>query len=262
MAIDPRIRDRRVAVRRAEGRRRLRFLAVCLGLVVTAVAAWGLTRSPLLDLDHVRFEGVAGADAAEVDDAAGLDTGMAMFDLDLGAVERDIAALSWVASAKASRDWPGTVRVEVETRQPVAVLGLPSGPSMLVDAEGVIVRTAPADVDLARIAMAATVEPGETETAALPAIAVAIAIPDDLRTWIDAITLDGSTLGLDLIGTARVHLGGSDFVTDKLAAVRSLLDGIDLTCLDLIDVAVADLPTVTRDAACESGTTEGTAGDA
>ena len=110
--------------------------------------------------------------------------------------------------------------------------------------------------------MAATVEPGETETAALPAIAVAIAVPDDLRTWIDAITLDGSTLGLDLIGTARVHLGGSDFVTDKLAAVRSLLDGIDLTCLDLIDVAVADLPTVTRDAACESGATEGTAADA
>lgn len=252
MAIDPRIRDRRVAVRRAEGRRRLRFLAVCLGLVVTAVAAWGLTRSPLLDLDHVRFEGVAGADAAEVDDAAGLDTGMAMFDLDLGAVERDIAALSWVASAKASRDWPGTVRVEVETRQPVAVLGLPAGPSMLVDAEGVIVRTAPADVDLPRIAIA---------TAMAGSAAVSVS-PDDLRTWIDAITLDGSTLGLDLIGTARVHLGGSDFVTDKLAAVRSLLDGIDLTCLDLIDVAVADLPTVTRDAACESGTTEGTAGDA
>ncbi len=262
MAIDPRIRDRRVAVRRAEGRRRLRFLAVCLGMVGLAVAAWGLTRSPLLDLDHVRYEGVAGPDAEAVENAAGLGTGMAMFDLDLGAVERDITALPWVASATASRDWPGTVRVEVETRQPVAVLGITPGPAMLVDAEGVIVRMAPDDVDLPRIAMAPTVEPGETETAALPAVAVAISVPDDLLPWIDAITLDDSMLGLDLIGSARVHLGGADFVADKLAAVRSLLDGVDLTCLDLIDVAVADLPTVTRDAACESGTTEGTTDDA
>ena len=82
----------------------------------------------------------------------------------------------------------------------------------------------------------------------------------DLRPWVEAVTVggvDGSdarvALGLDLIGSAEVALGSGDFVADKLTAVRTVLERVDLTCLDVIDVAVADSPVTTRDEACEGG---------
>lgn len=271
MAIDPRIRARRVEVRRAEGRRRLRFLLVAVGLVALAIGAWGLSRTPLLDLDHVRIEGVAAADARTVDATAALERGTAMFDLDLGAVERDVTALSWVRSATAEREWPGTVRLTVVPREAVAVVGLASsGPSYLVDGDGVLIRTADSDTDLPRVALAPSVGLGEVEERSIPGLAVAVAMPDDLRPWVEAITLDPTVsaaeqrdLGLDLIGAATVHIGAGDFIDDKLAAVRAVLEGIDLTCVDVIDVAVADLPTVRRDQLCDAAGANGTvSGDA
>lgn len=270
MAIDPRIRARRVAVRRAEGRRRLRFLAGAVGLVAVVVAGWGLTRTPLLDLDHVRVDGVAGVDADAVADAADLSTTTPMLDLDLGAAEARIETLPWVRTATAEREWPGTVRLQIEPRIPVAVVGPADGSSYLVDAEGVLIRPATDDASLPRVDLATTVVPGEVETAALPGIAVARALPDDLRPWVDAVVLDGTTasdgravLGLDLVGSAVVHLGNGDHLDDKLTAVRSLLDGADLTCVEEIDVAVADLATVTRDPECEAATgSDAASGDA
>ena len=260
MAIDPRIRARRVAVRRAEGRRRLRFLLVAAGLVGVAVGAWGLTRTPLLDLDHVRYEGVPVDDMAEVQAAAGLRPGTAMFDLDLGAVAGELTALAWVERAAADREWPGTVRIVVEPRRAVAVLGTTEDAAFLVDAEGVLMRPAPADAGLPRVAVEPAVGLGEVQADALPGIAVAAALPDDLRPWVEAVTVggvDGSdarvALGLDLIGSAEVALGSGDFVADKLTAVRTVLERVDLTCLDVIDVAVADSPVTTRDEACEGG---------
>nr|NIR41854.1 FtsQ-type POTRA domain-containing protein [Actinomycetota bacterium]NIS36949.1 FtsQ-type POTRA domain-containing protein [Actinomycetota bacterium]NIT98463.1 FtsQ-type POTRA domain-containing protein [Actinomycetota bacterium]NIU22072.1 FtsQ-type POTRA domain-containing protein [Actinomycetota bacterium]NIU70566.1 FtsQ-type POTRA domain-containing protein [Actinomycetota bacterium] len=120
IGIDPRIRARRIAVRRAEGRRRLRFLLAALAVVGIAVGAWALSRSPLLDLDHVRIEGVGAGRVAAVDAAAGLGRGTPLVDVDLGAVETAVEALPWVRVAEASRDWPGTVRIDVGERVPVA----------------------------------------------------------------------------------------------------------------------------------------------
>ena len=58
--IDPRLRARRIEVRRVEGRRRLQRL-VDMGLLAMVVAAFlGALWTPLLDVDEVRVEG-AGA---------------------------------------------------------------------------------------------------------------------------------------------------------------------------------------------------------
>lgn len=256
MAIDPRIRARRVQIRRAEGRRRLRFLLLALGLVALAIAAWGLTRSPLLDLDHVRVDGVTGADAAAVLDVAALETGTAMFDLDLGSAETAVGELAWVKSASVEREWPGTVRITVTLRVGVVVLA-DADSRWVVDDEGVVIGPADDDSGLPVVAWTVTEPVGGAERDALPAIAVARAIPEDLRRWVDAVTMqprvgDGPVvLGLDLVGAARVELGGPDLVEDKLAGVRAVLQGADLACIDVIDVTVADLTTVTRDPVCD-----------
>ncbi|MGI9033123.1 MAG: hypothetical protein ACR2HY_05490, partial [Acidimicrobiales bacterium] len=58
--IDPRIRRRQLQVRRAEGRRRLRLLVATSIVVAVLGAGWGLTRSPLLDVDRVTVQGAVG----------------------------------------------------------------------------------------------------------------------------------------------------------------------------------------------------------
>ena len=255
--VDPRIRARRIAVRRAEGRRRLRFLAVALGLVALAVGAWGLSRSSLLDLDHVRVDGLSGREQAVVEEAIGLERGTPLIDLDLDSVEATVGALPWVATVHAERDWPGTVRVVVEPRVPVAVVGSVNGGRLLIDAEGVLTGAAPADSPLPAISVESARPLGAIEPAALAGISVVTAMPDDLYPWIEAVTVaaepgpDGrSIVGLDLLGNAVVEMGPAELIDGKLAAVRAVLESTELSCIDAIDVIVADLPIVTRDFGC------------
>lgn len=248
-------------VRRAEGRRRLHFLAVALGLVALAVAAWGITRTPLLDLDHVRIDGVAGDDALFVEKTAALETGTAMFDLDLGEVERSLEAVPWIESATASRDWPGSVQIDVEVRVAVAQVGSTTTNTVLADRDGVLIRRG-TDEQLPLVKVEPLVGLGEIDTRALVGIEVALALPDDLRIWVEAVTIDGGganpdtgdddrlSLGLDLIGSANARLGSAEFVADKLDAVRTVLQGADLACVGLIDVVVADFPVMTRREDC------------
>ena len=58
ISVDPRLRDRRAAVAREAGRRRLRRLVIGAAIVGLLVGAYGLVRSPLLDVDPV--EGLTG----------------------------------------------------------------------------------------------------------------------------------------------------------------------------------------------------------
>ena len=238
----------------------MRFLLVVVGLIAVAAAAWGLTRSPLFDLDHVHIEGVEGDDLRTVEDVLAFGTGTAMFDLDLGAARRELTALPWVLEAETTRDWPGTVRVRVTPRIPVAVIGQANGPRRLADAHGVLIGDAPASSTLPRVAVTPTVALGAVEEAALDGLVVALAMPADLYPWVDAVTVahrpgadERPIVGLDLIGEAVVEMGGATLVEDKLAAVRAVLDSADLRCVAVIDVAVADLTTVTRDPVCENG---------
>ena len=124
VAIDPRLRARRTAVLRAEGRRRLRILILALAVMGGLVGAWAVSRSPLLDVDRVTISGVDAADAALVRRAAGVAEGEPLLGLDSTAIERAVSGLAWVAGARVHRDWPGTVSIEVVPRVPVAVVPL------------------------------------------------------------------------------------------------------------------------------------------
>lgn len=280
MAIDPRIRARRVAVHRAEGRRRLRVFVGAATIIALVVGAWALSRSPLLDLDHVRVDGVAGDRRTVVETAAALEPGTPLVDLDLGAVTTEVEALPWVQSASATREWPGTVRLTVRSREPVARLGrspageagteedAPNDATVLVDAEGVVIGAAPTDSDLPLIDVTPTAALGEVEPTVAGAIDVATALPEDLRVWVESITIrdragsdDRPIVGLELIGEAVVALGTPELIADKLEAVRSVLAGAELACIVEIDAAVADLVTVERDPVCDGRGAESEAAD-
>ena len=88
--IDPRIRDRRVEVLRAQGRRRLRWMIGLIALGLVLVAGWFVIHSPLLDVERIRVTGTQQATAAEIRSAAGVHRGEAILFVDTGAVEHDV----------------------------------------------------------------------------------------------------------------------------------------------------------------------------
>lgn len=254
VAVDPRMKARRVAVLRAQGRRRLHILVALAAVALVAGLGYGVSRTQLMDVDRISVTG-GGARAAEVLESTGLSTGMPMLPLDMGAAERSVASLPWVRSARVWRDWPGTVRITVEPRVPVAEVPAAGGRTVLIDAHGYAVDWAPEVAEpggLARVAVPFSGRLGDIHTAADGPLAVVAAMPDDLRAWVSAVTLDPGSgqLGLQLVGGATVVLGEQNLLEDKIGAARAVLAGTDLDCITRIDVIMPDLATVTRHQPC------------
>ena len=269
-AVDPRIRARRIAVVRAQGRRRLHILAVVAGVAVAAAAAWGISRTPLMDVDRIAVAGAAPAKTAEILESSALSTGLPMLYLDVDEVERSVASLPWVRSARVWRDWPGTVHIAVEPRLAAATVPGPGGRTALIDPHGYVIAWAPASgradgppgepgfhgaseaVDVPHLAVPFGGQLGDLHTAADGPLAVAAAMPDDLHAWVTAVTIDPDTgsMGLDLVGGASVVLGEPTLLDDKISAVRALLWRTDLDCITGIDVTMPDIATVTRHQPC------------
>ncbi len=254
VAVDPRMKARRIAVLRAQGRRRLRLLAFVVAVALIAGAAFGISQTPLLDVDRVSVGG-SGARGSEVLESTGLSAGMPMVFVDLRAAERSITALPWVKSARVWRDWPGTVRIAVEPRLPVAAVPTAGGRTVLIDAHGYAIEWAPASgapEGLARVAVPFGGALGDIHTEADGPLAVVAAMPDDLRSWVSAVTVGegGERLGLQLSGGATVVLGEPDLLDDKISAVRAVLAGTELDCITEIDVTMPDIATVTRHQPC------------
>ncbi len=126
-------------MRRTAGRRRLKRLTLALAVVAAVVLALAATRTPLLDVDHVRVTGVDGARAEAVLEAAAVASDQPLVSLDAGAVAARVEDLPWVASAQVSRSWPATVRVRVTERVVVAAVQVTEDHVALVDADGYVV---------------------------------------------------------------------------------------------------------------------------
>ena len=255
IGIDPRLRARRVAVVRAEGRRRLRILLALVGVATTVGVAWTLTQSAFLDVDQVRVAGAEGPDAELIRQTAGIVHGEALIDVDIAAIEARLAALPWVKDAEVRRDWPGTLVVSVTERNPVAVL--PSGTEVaLLDEEGVVIgrESSPTDAvaALPMIAVPLSVAIGEAELSAGPGLAVVAALTADLRPWVAAVVVDDGDVGVELVGGATVTMGPPVRLDDKVSAVRAVLAGVDLACITTIDVIAPDQTTVRRDPRCDA----------
>ncbi len=130
LAVDPRMRQRVIDVKRAQGRRRLRVV-IAVGCAVAVVAAMtGLIYSPVLAVRHIRVSGNAQLSTAQLLDTAGLAHHPLMVDVDPTAIERCLAAVPMVARSTVRRQWPATVTVSVVERIAVAqvpVAGSPGG---------------------------------------------------------------------------------------------------------------------------------------
>lgn len=252
-SIDPRIRARRVEVRRSEGRRRLRVvvvLGVVLGVVLLAV---GLLFTPLFDVDHFTVAGQFRTDPADVVAAAGIEPGAPIVTADLDAAAARIEELPWVAEASAVRRWPGTVRYRVVERVPAAAMAANDGTWVAVDGEGQVLALLDQEPTDLPVVEGTTVdaEVGATvDEDAQGAFAMAAAIPERTRSLVDSVALgtDG-VVTIALVAGGTVTVGPLEDLPAKGVALASVLDAID-PCVATLDLTVASAPVLTRVPGC------------
>jgi cell division protein FtsQ len=252
--IDPRIRARRIEVQRDEGRRRLRKVLVIVILLGVLASAWGITRTALLDVDHIRVTGAGRTGEQKVVAVSGISRGDALLTAPLGRAADRIAELPWVQTVRVHRSWPGTVAVTVVERTPVAALPAKGGQWVVVDAQlRQLEVVKDADPALVRIdASPVTPELGrQLDGQASGVLEVAASLPGSLR---DRIVSLRPAAGGSIDGTVRLRDGSEAWLrfgsptqlAAKWLALLSVLDEADPSRLAGIDVRVPAAPALTR----------------
>lgn len=260
--IDPRIRERRVAVTRAEGRRRLRILLTIVSVASAIGIAWLIVQSPLLAVDSITVRGTARESQSAVEAAAGVRKGTALLFVDPGDVARRVEALPWVAKATVSRELPNGLTITVIERSPVAWVrapvaeGAPKGTlgvPVLIDRFGRVLGDSsepPAGLP-ELIGITHLPARGGRITPATPAAAIAV-LPDALRAQTGSVVKRNGQAVLKLIplpGGSRpiageVRLGSFDQIAAKGAAALAVIDQLALgrEHVRYVDVRVPGAP--------------------
>ena len=239
--VDPRVRDRWVAARRAEGRRRLRIVVVVASIALVAAVAWLVVASPVLDVDRVQVSGSNRLTAAEVVTASGIGTGDPMVWLDAGAAERRVAGLPWIRSAHVAREWPGTVRITVTEREPVAWVDTGTGPA-LVDGTGRVLAVIPsAPEGFPQIVAPTRVPPVGATIAPVAGARVAGRLAGLARPGTKTIAVTPRGVVLVLVNGAEVRMGSPTRVMTKVGAALAVLDAVGVP-VAYVDVSVPSNP--------------------
>jgi cell division protein FtsQ len=121
-AIEPRLRQRRIGVRRQESRRRLKWVALGALVLAVVVAILAVLGSGLFAVDDVTVSGqqYADTDAVQevVDDLLGTPTLL----VDTANAERRLEEIAWVESARVRTDFPNSASIELRERVPLATM--------------------------------------------------------------------------------------------------------------------------------------------
>lgn len=136
--IEPRMRERRVAVKRAQGRKRLKWAAALAAIVLVGVGGLATVGSSLFAIraDQLTVTGNVYTDPerlqAVVDDLVGTPVLVA----DTQRAERELEAIPWVDDAKVTTDFPHAAAIEIRERRPIATYQGPDGRFRVLDREG------------------------------------------------------------------------------------------------------------------------------
>jgi cell division protein FtsQ len=249
LRMDPRIRERRVMVARDAGRRRLRMLLAAGAVAAALGGAYGITRTPMLDVDEVRVLGATQTPAAEIVRAGHLDHHPQLADVKPELVVADVERLPWVQEARVVRHWPKTVEVTVVERSPVATLPAAGGGWALVDGTGRVLSVTPeATPGLVQVAASPAPGPGAAvPTTTVGGLAVLDALPPSLSERVNGLTIaEDGAMDVHAVGLPVIHFGPPTAVRAKLVALTTLVARTNLKGVSAIDVRVPTAPVLTR----------------
>ncbi|HEX9504787.1 MAG TPA: FtsQ-type POTRA domain-containing protein [Acidimicrobiia bacterium] len=242
VGVDPRVRARWIAARRAEGRRRLRVLLVIGGALALVAVAWGITVSPLLAVDHVVITGARQMTPAQIERAGAVRVGDPLVWLDTGRAVSGIEALPYVSRARVDRQWPHTVRIVITERRGVAWAQRGHQP-YLVDGSGrVLARLEAAPAGLPQLRGVGLVpRPGDV-IAEVGAARAAAALPKLAALGTRSVTATHGVLTMQLLAGPEVRLGSGDQIRAKVRAAIAVLNAMADTVPSYVDVTVPTNP--------------------
>jgi len=218
-----RFRLRRIAVRREEGRRRLRWFSV-LGLAVAAVIiVLLLLTSPLLSVRKVDVEGVVYANPELIASIVDSIDGEPILTVDLDAAENKLLMIPWVRQARVSMHLPSRVTIEVVERSPIAFFRSVDGFNRVIDRDGRVLDVIEGDpVDFTPIiGTGPNLSAGQnTEQPFLGAAELINALPSELRARLLTVTVSPEgEVSLALTNDVEVLFGRPDDFQVKLVGV-------------------------------------------
>jgi cell division protein FtsQ len=242
--IDPKIRARRVAVKRARGRHRLRVLLALMVATTATAGAWLVIESPLLDVDRVDVSGASHSAITDIVAAAHVPVGAPLLRVDRADVAHRVERLPWVGRARVWWRLPGRLRVDVRERVPVASIPLEGGGFALLDAGARVLADVADRPPLPELqGLKGVPELGSEAAVARPALRVMAALPDDIARRVASITTQPEVT-VRLRTGVDVRFGTIDVLTSKIAALEAVLGHLRERPMTYIDVRVPTAPVV------------------
>lgn len=247
--IEPRLRERRVAVKRAEGRRRLKWVAVVVGAVLLVVGALAVLGSPLFAVrdDQLTVTGNVYTDPerlqAIIDDLVGTPVLL----VDSQGIEDELEAIPWVDEARVRTRFPHAASIEIRERAAMTTFQGPDGWFRVLDRDGRVLDViekypfayvllgGPDPVDL---------EPGQFAPRGYAAASeLAKNLTGTVRGRVERIdvTADGSRLVMWLDDGSEVRFGEARDLFTKLVRLETVLASGERDEPGLIDVSTREV---------------------
>jgi len=251
--IEPRIRQRRIGVKRSENRRRLWWLALGGVVLVIVIAALALLGSSLFAVDQVTVTGNVYTDQAALDVVIDDLVGTPVLIVDIGDVEAQVEAIPWVGDARVRTSFPDSASIEIRERTPEAAMMGADGQARVIDVDGRVLGLVDGQpVALVWISGPGTLDvvPGQFASIGYASAAsLATKLTPDIRRRVESmlVTPDGSDLVLVLTGEngpIEVRFGsaiGENAQIEKLVRLQRTLDDLDAGPVTVIDVSTAQV---------------------
>lgn len=246
--VNERIAQRRAQVRAARRRRRLRRTVAVLVVLVVAVGLVLLERSSLVALAEVEVTGLERLDEGDVLAAAGVQPGMSVLRIRLGAIEEQVGALPLVEHVEVQRVGPLGLRIDVVEAAPALTARFPTS-SVLVSEQGLVLGEGEAPGTPEVEVRGRAPEAGQTVAASgtlAAAHEVVLSLPGPMLALVDhARVAAPDDVRLVLTSGVEVVWGDASRGDEKARALGAVLEDLDGRVVQLVDVRAPMAPTVT-----------------
>lgn len=255
--VHPKIQNRRRKVAGAKNKRKLRWKLYppIFLLLLGGATIWLLFYSPFLDLNKVQISGLTRTAPQEVSQITDQLLGDPIINANIADARQQILELPWVLDVEISRSWSdGRLNVSILERDPIAVLAAGTG-YQLLDIEGKVLETLPAQQDFPRIEVFGLAETrsGWYETAQ-PALTVAKELlqSSDVSAKVQSVVQDEKgKLFLRLTTGGWVYLNDTRELNSKLRSMEAVLDEVQIKCTQILDINSPLAPVVTDNHNCQ-----------
>ena len=246
--IDPRIRARRISVRRAEGRRRLIWAGIGGGVLLVTIAAVAVFASSIFDVREVSVQGAVYTDPAVLQGVIDDLQGEPVLLVDTAAAQETLEAVPWVESARVATDFPHRVVIDIRERVPIATFQGGDGQFRVIDLQGRVLDVLAGQPIDYLLVTGDHPDTARGQFAGAPYAAVAelvSSLPPEIRDVTLSVGVDASTGTLTMVlandqpDGVSVRLGDERGLDEKLARLlRQVRKGLDGVCA--LDVSTSD----------------------